>query len=405
MANFSTTPLALDTYARFFTDAFDDRKIISVSTVFQRFFGRPETGAKTLFSPDSAVVDIDIIRGNERLAMLIHRGANGRDIGTGQANTIQQKYSTISRVYPLIEEEGDIDANQLLFRMAGESPLSGRTRLDRMRSLAADQHQEHVRRIVRLFEYLAAQSVLTGKQPAIFGTTDANLQYDFLRPAGHTITPGVTWDNAAANPIGDIEGGCKLVREDGHAKADIVLMGADAMDAFVNHAGVQALADNRRFELVQVNQNPVPPNLQWLVEAGAIPRGHLRTPRGYDLWLFTYLDVYTNAAGNPTRYMPDDDVLIAASTARCDRYYGPPERLPDYPAQVQLYQQLFGFAPGLEPMPPNIKEMAAVVNPAMFYFDCYVNGNIKRVTARTQAAPILATTQTDAFVTLATVVP
>ena len=59
-----TTPNATDPFSRFMAEVFDDRKLISVSTGFQAFFGRPETGAETIISPDSNAVDIDIIRGN-----------------------------------------------------------------------------------------------------------------------------------------------------------------------------------------------------------------------------------------------------------------------------------------------------------------------------------------------------
>jgi hypothetical protein len=404
MANFSTSPLAIDEYARFMVDVFDERQIIGVSTVFQAFFGRPETGARTLFSPDAAVVDIDIVRGNDRPAALITRGANARDLGTGQANTIQQQFSHISRIYPLIEEMGDIDSNQLLFRRPGESPMSTATRLDRMRSHASEHHQEHVRRIVRLFEYMASQSILNGQMPSILGTSDPNLLYDFLRNATHNFNPPLVWTNASSKPIDDLEDAAALIRQDGHAKADVVLMGADAIDAFVRHSTVQALADNRRFELIQVGQNPVPPNLQRFVDAGAIPRGRLRTPKGYEMWLFVYIDGYTNSGGTFTPYMPVDDVIVAASSARCDRYFGPGEKLPDIPMRDQLYQQLFGIAPGLEPMPPMVRDVNRAISPAMFSFDAYVSENWKRVSIRTQSAPIFATTQTDAFATIETVV-
>jgi hypothetical protein len=168
----------------------------------------------------------------------------------------------------------------------------------------------------------------------------------------------------------------------------------------VAHADVIAKAENRRFELIEVGSTPVPPSMMRFVDAGAIPRGRLRTPRGNEVWLFTYLDTYTDSAGEPQPYMPVDEALIACSTARCDRYFGPPENLPDIPMRTQLYQQLFGFAPDMEPMPANIKDVSAAISPAMFYFDAYVSDNWKRVTCRTQSAPIYATTQTDAFVTL-----
>lgn len=398
MADFSTTPLPLDEYARYMVDVFDDRQLIGVPTLFQAFFGRPENGSKTLFSPDAAAVDIDIIRGNERLAALIPRGVNARMID--KPDTTAQRFSNISRVYPLIEEEGNIDSNQLLFRQAGENPFSGRSRLDRMRSRALEIHQESIRRIVRLFEYLASCSVLTGKMPAIFGTTDTNLLYDFLRPTSHIITVAQEWDQAGSDPLGDVDTACGLIRAHGHARADMMILGTQVMDAFVAHATVTALADNRRFELIEVGRNPVPPNMQRFVDAGAIPRGRLRTPAGNELWLFTYLDVYTAADGDTESYMPVDLALIAASTARCDRLFGPGESLPNVPARDQLYQQLFGFAPGMAPLPSGILDVSNTVSPAMFYNDAYVSDNWKRVTCRTQSAPIFATTQTDAFVTL-----
>jgi len=398
MADFSVSPLALDEYARFMVDVYDDRQVIGVPTGFQAIFGRPENGSKTLYSPDSAVIDIDIIRGNERLAALIPRGVNVRFLD--KPDTIQERYSTFSRVFPLIEDEGSIDSNQLLFRKPGENPFSARTQLDRMRSHALELHQEHIRRIVRLFEYLAAQSVLTGLMPAIFGTTDANKRYDFLRPGAHIIDVPVEWDNAASTPLVDVDTACGLIRSAGHATADMMVLGTLVMDAFARHAEVTELADNRRFSLIEVGRNPVPPKFQRFVDAGMIPRGRLQTPAGNELWLFTYLDVYTATNGTVTPYMPTDRALIAASTARCDRYFGPGERLPNVPARDALYQQLFGFAPGLSPMPPLIKDSGNAVNPAMFYFDAYTSENWKRVTCRTQSAPIFATTQTDAFVTL-----
>jgi len=40
----------------------------------------------------------------------------------------------------------------------------------------------------------------------------------------------------------------------------------------------------------------------------------------------------------------------------------------------------------------------------MFYCDAYPSGDKKKVTIRTQSAPIFATTQTDAFLTFTSVI-
>jgi hypothetical protein len=382
-------------------DVFDEKSIIGVPTGFQQFFGAVETGAKTLFSPNAADVDIDIMRGNERLGALVHRGMEARPLGPTQKNTNTQKFSNFSRVFPLGEEEGDLDANQLLFRQAGENPYAQRTRAERLRALALDNHQEHVRRFVRMFEHLCSLSILTGKMPAILGTAVSDLEYDFQRRTDHIVTVANAWDSVSADIFGDLGSACEKIRANGHVNPDMVIVGDGALDAFLKDDEVSALADNRRFQQVEVRMGQnVPAKFDRFVAGGLLPRGRLQLPNGYELWVFTYNDVFTNDAGSPEKYMPADEALVCYSGARCDRYFGPPERLPMTASEEAYYQEFFGFSPAQPPMPPKIKGGAGTVSPAMFYFDAYKGASMKNVTIRTQTAPIFATTMTDAFVTL-----
>jgi len=391
------TPLATDQYSRVMVSAFDEKQIVGVPTAFQSFFGRPETGAKTVFSPNADVVEIDIMRANERIAALINRGGNGRSI-SGQKNLSTQNYTTFSRVYPLMEEESDVTADQINKRLAGENPYSAMTREDRLRALFLEHHQEQIRRMVRTFEVLSADSVLNGQMVSILGTTDDDLIYDFRRNAALTDSVSVAWDDTTPDIFGDIDGMCELLREHGKVTADMMVLGSEAIDSFIKDTDVQALADNRRFELIQVSMNnPVPSKFDKFVAGGFIPRGRLRTPAGFELWIFTYVDGYTNSGGTFTKYMPVDQALIAFSGARCDRYFGPSEILPMTSGKAQMYRENFGFNPALPPVPANIKNQGAVINPGMFYFDAYEGTNGKTITARAQAAPIFATTMTDAF--------
>ncbi len=394
------TALAVDLYSRTIAAMFDEKAVIGVPTGFQSIFGRPETGGKTIFSPNAKLVEIDIMRGNERLAATILRGTETRPI-TGQLDTQTQVFTAFSRQYPLIEEEGNITADQILNRTAGESPYQGKTKFERMRIIALEHHQEHIRRIVRLQEVLAAQSAILGTQDAIFGTTNTALQYDFHRLATHTFTPAVKWDAGASVVIMDnIDAACALVRADGHVNPDVMILGGGAMSAFQADTDVKSLADTRRYELIQVStNNPVPPKLDFMIAGGFIPRGRLRTPAGYELWMFTYTDVYTAAGGTATLYMNTEKVLIFASQARADRYFGPAEMLPITPQRATFSMEMFGI--GSAPIvPPNIKNASAVVRPDAFYFDAYPSATHKSVTVRTQAAPIFAPVMTDAFVTM-----
>jgi hypothetical protein len=399
MAQFQTTPLAVDLYSRFMVDMFNEFDVISVPTALQQFFGRPENGSRTLFSPDAEDVDIDIIRGDEKLGALIPRGVGGRNLDG--KDTIAQRFTNVNRVYPLGELEGSIDSNQLTKRLAGENPYERRDRLTRLRTLGKEIHDEHMRRFVRMFEFLCSQSLLTGKMPAILGTVDPDLLYDFRRNTNQIVALGTPWTNPAADILGDLDDSWDLIRQNGHVNADMVLMAGDAMEAFIKDADAQTLADNRRFELIEVNQNmPVPAKFSRFIEAGITARGRLRTPRGHELWMFTYEEFYTDSGGSPQPYIPSGNVLIAFSGARCDRYFGPADTIPMTPQQAQAYREYFGMSPDVAPMPPNIKATGSTIFPAMFHRDAYLAPDNKSITCRTQCAPIFATTQTDAFVTL-----
>lgn len=398
-----STPAPADLFSRYMAGAFDEKKIIGVSTGFQAFFGNPANGAETIFSPDANQVDIDIIRGNERIAALIPRGTVSRSLGSANKNLRSEQMSSFSRKYPLSEEEGDISADQLIKRIAGENPYDNMSQQSRLRHLGLKLHHESIRRTVRMFEVLAAQSILTGKQDAIIGTSNTDLQYDFRRNTNHTVTVSAAWSGGSADILGDIDDGCALIRANGKMMPDMMLMGSTAINSFVSDTTVAALADNRRFEFISVgDRNPAPPKFQRFVEAGFIPQGKLRTPAGWELWLFTYLDVYTNSAGSATKYLADDKVVITSSMARFDRYFGPPECLPMIPQRQQLYREMFGFDPTAPMMPQKMKAPGNVIDPAMFYADAYVSSDWKRVTVRCQSAPIFATTQTDAVVVLDT---
>jgi hypothetical protein len=400
MTSFLTTPNATDQYSRYMARKFDEKDIIWNPTGWLSIFGRPETGALTSYSPNSLDVDIDIIRANEKIAAMVPRGTVSRKLGDTQKNTQSQRYSAFSRTFPLSEEEGDVDSNVILQRMAGENPYENRDKLTRLREHANSIHKEHVRRTIRTWEYLAQQSILEGTMPALIGTVDPDLTYDWRRNAAHVSTLGTAWTNVASDPLADIDAAWTLGRTNGRVSIDYMVLGDDSMNAFLAHADVVEKSDNRRYELIMVDQDmDVPSKYKFLVDAGMTGRGRLKTPGGHKIWMFTYEDIYDNAAGTAVNLMPSGYVLFGYSGARCDRYFGPAENLPMIPLRQQFYQQMFGFNMAAPPMPPNVRGAAHALNPAMLYFDAYASNDWKRVTLRTQSAPIFATTQTDAFVT------
>jgi len=143
----AVTPNGIDVYSRYMVERFDLKDVIGVSTVWQQFFGKPaHNNSKTVYSPNSEVIDIDIMGANERTAKLIPRGTDSRHTGAIQRNTTTQFFKTVSNVFPFAEELGDISASQINKRMAGENAYEGRSKFDRMRELALEHHKDHIRR-------------------------------------------------------------------------------------------------------------------------------------------------------------------------------------------------------------------------------------------------------------------
>jgi hypothetical protein len=179
-----------------------------------------------------------------------------------------------------------------------------------------------------------------------------------------------------------------------------MFMAGDVATVFFNDATIQKLADIKGYTFVRAGENnPCPPQLMPLKNGGAAYRGYMQTPKGNELHLFTYLGVYDDADGNHQKYLPDGDVFFGYFGARCDRYFGPPEVLPQLSADITFYQEMFGMNMMAPTMPANIMNQGEIVNPNMFYSDAYRTDDKKKVMVRTQSAPIFATTQTDAFFT------
>jgi hypothetical protein len=394
-----STPSTVDNFTRFWQELFEDKSLITIAKAFQGFFGRVETGAKTVIT-DKMVYDIDIQRGNKKIAALIPRGTVSRSIGSNQRNLNVDKFSTFSRKFPLAEEEGDINAEDLGFRRAGESPYETASRLTRLRSRGVDIVMENIRRIGDMFEVLAAQSVLTGKQDTIIGTTNPELQYDFRRDAALTVSIVNKWDGGSADPIGDLEALADKIKTKGRVMPDYVGMDGGSLAAFLKNTDVKEVADNRRYELIRIGKDHgVPSKLSFMVEAGWIAFGSVKVYKGYEFWIFTNQDYYEDNDGNVIDHVPSGTVLMGSSKARADRLFGPGETLPMIPMRQQLYSEMFGMSLDSPPVPAGTYENG-IIRPDFFMHDAYVSDDWKKVTMRTQAAPIFSTTHTDAFGTL-----
>lgn len=398
---------AVNEYTRIMVEKFDETNEIIAPTAFQGAFYAGSPSGRTVFAPDASTIEIDIKRRNgRRLARLVNRVSGGEDV-LRTKNQKEEKFTNVARKFPLISTAGSIDADELLDRVAGENPYQRMTREDRMAMKAMLIHHEHMNQQIHTMEYLCREAVLTGQHPAILGTSNSDLIYDFYRNAGNTITVSNTWDSGNQTIIADIDAGIDQLQQEAYLYGEYgMLVGTDAFGALKADSDIRSDSDNRRFQFVALGGEirELPTSFQRYKDNGFQPRGYVETDKGRKVWIFTYDLTFTDdfsvdGVDTETPWMPLDKALIFHPQARCDRYFGPPARLPFTAEEKALYQDMFGFSMDAAPQPPKIQN-PGVIDARMFYPYAYRAADHQSVELRTQSAPIFPTTQTDAFVVL-----
>jgi hypothetical protein len=399
MAIYGDTPNATDLFSRVMAGAFEEQTILT--TGFMSWFGRTETRSETIYCPDSNYVEIDIQRANKIVAPTIHRGQYAASLGDNELPVAFERFTNVGRKFPLLQQTGPIGANQLLNRLAGEGPYERPSIQSRLRKLANKTNSKMIDMMYRANEYLAAQSMLLGTMPAIIGSSDPNLIYDFYRTAAHQITLGTQWTDVAADAAGDLDDACDQIRVDGNVMPDFVAMGDDAIKWFQLNTAILAGSDNRvLYKNLEIVKQQMPAKYQRFIDSGFKLRFVYTTPKGYELYIFDYKGDYTDSAGDNQVYLPKGYVWVASTQARCDRYFGPGERLPLSTADRQMYQDYFGFDMSSPPQPMGVQEAGGVIARPSFYFDAHRDEQATVLTARVQQAPIYVPTTTDAFCTI-----
>lgn len=382
---------AVQNYTRLMTRVFSDLDSIPVFTFFLNLFAQP-TG-ETIIEMDANAIDIDIQRSGKEVAAYIKRGTSARNIGVTKNQALLEKFTSDTKLFPLIEEETPITSTMIAKRMPGESVRNPLSRLAKQTALAAKAHKAHMNRIIRKSEFSAAESILTG-----FQTVDAGLQYDFYRRSAHIINATTVWsDSANAVPITDLSISGNLIFRNGNRKPTDTIMSSESWDEFLLTTQVLNIADKRRINHFSSDMNAVAPSgyEDW-VAAGAIFQGQVKAG-DWMLNIWTYPAIYDTDGGTQTQYLPDGKTIVLAKGARYDRYFGPADRLE---VDDSVFRKMFGIG-DIESMPPNVVT-SGIFSSEMFHVDAYGGGNNKAFTVRTQTAPIFPTIETDTIVTLTT---
>lgn len=248
-------------------------------------------------------VDIDIVKGNRKMAAFIHPMVGGEIV---QA----EGYETKSYAPPLINPATISTADQLLERLPGEDMYSGKTPADRAAEKLIEEYNQLNDMTTRREEWMAAQVLTTGKLKVKGKGVDEVIDFGLTNKI--TLTSTKKWDASAADIWGNLKDWKQQVSRNGFANANMVIMGKAAADAFMADATVAKLLDNRRIEIGAIKPEEM--------EGGLTYYGHLNLP-GVDI--YGYDEVYLDDETGETKpLIPDNVVLMIPSAASFMRAYG-----------------------------------------------------------------------------------
>ena len=252
-------------------------------------------------------VDIDIKKGNRRMAAFVHPRVGGKALpGTG--------YKTESYKPPLINPYDITTADQLMSRMPGENIYSGRTPAQRAAERLMDEYNSLNDATTRREEWMAVQAILTGEIPVVGDGVDETIDFGFTNKV--SLTGNKKWGNESAAILDNLNEWESTVLTNGFTNVDMVIMGKDALKAFLADETVQKQLDNRRVEMGIINPKDLANGVRYI--------GHLNKPN-VDIYEYreVYLDDWTTPGTETTcPLIPDDKIVMISSQANFMRAYG-----------------------------------------------------------------------------------
>lgn len=272
-----------------------------------------KTFLKNTFFKDEEIfttekVDVDYVKGNRRVAPIVSRLVGGKAV----PNTA---YTTRSYKPPLVAPETITTIDDVMKRMPGENLVSNITPEQRGVEKMAKDLMMLQSQIVRREELMCAQALFTGKIELIGEGVNETLDFGFTNT--EKLAGQKKWtDQEHSDPIKDIKRWRKEVQKKGFVNCNIMIMGSDAEEAFVNHPKVKELLDVRNYNLATIQPKELPNGATYVGTINGL---------GMDIYTYNewYLDDWTNEESPETKpLVPDNAVGLFSTAARYSMHYG-----------------------------------------------------------------------------------
>lgn len=252
-------------------------------------------------------IDIDIKKNGRKMAAFVHPVIGGKvmpDLG----------YTTESYKPPLINPSKVTTADQLMSRMPGESLYGGKTPAQRGAEKLAEDYTELNSATTRREEWMAVQAIMEGRIAVKGEGVDEVIDFGFTNKK--SLTGTAQWGKGAAKILDNLDDWEGEVLTNGFTNVDMVIMGKDALRAFLADADVQKNLDNRRVEMGLIHPKDLANGVRYIA--------HLNKP---NVDIYEYREVYVDdwtVPGTETTLplMPANKILMISSTANYMLAYG-----------------------------------------------------------------------------------
>lgn len=320
-------------------------------------------------------VEIDILREDEEVAVTVS------DITAGARMNEATRLTNKRFTPPVFKEAGPINAYRLMDRAAGQDPFQNPDYQANAMVASMDIGRKCEQKIRRAVELMASQVLQTGTLTLKNDGGTSVFTMDFSPKTAHFPTAGTSWaTSATCTPLDDIESLGDVILTNGRAEVENIIMGRTALMHFLKSAQVQNIADNRRFNLVNVSA----PSMRG---TGGKYHGTLSAGQyNVNIWSYTgrYKDVET---GTITPYVEPDKVIFLAP-GRLDLTWG------NIPTVGSLDNRVLPFLPG---------RVSSSANGIDLHQTAWIEKDNTALTVQVAARPLTIPTAIDTFGCLDTV--
>lgn len=253
-------------------------------------------------------VDIDLVKGNRRMAAFVHPRVGGKVLKA-------EGYETVSYEPPLVAPYDITTADRLMERLPGETMYSGRTPADRAAEKLMSEHNRLNDATTRREEWMAVQAITTGQIPIVGEGVNEVIDFGFTNKVNLTGTK--QWGKSEAAILENLEDWVDKVLVEGFANCDMVIMGKTALRAFLADEKVQKVLDNRRIEMGLIHPRDLPNGVKYVAT--------LNSPA---VDIYTYAEVYqddwTDPGSKPKTkpLVPENTVVLINSNPKYMLAYG-----------------------------------------------------------------------------------